>query len=73
MTAHVVSARRGAPGFRGKMAASASGDHRAAGPVSPRMPRAMLEEKLGKLGITDEEATPLVIDDREEGKPEKWL
>ena len=32
-----------------------------------------MEEALGKLGITEEEATPLVIDDREEDAPEKWL
>lgn len=44
-----------------------------AAPNSPRSARAKLEEALGKLGITDEEATPLMIDDADEGKPKKWL
>ncbi|KAE8804669.1 Alanyl-tRNA synthetase [Hordeum vulgare] len=43
------------------------------GPCSPRAKRAKLEEALGKMAITDEEATPLVIDDREDDKPAKWL
>ncbi|KAE8803867.1 hypothetical protein D1007_20226 [Hordeum vulgare] len=43
------------------------------GPCSPRVERAKLEEALGKMAITDEEATPLVIDDREDDKPAKWL
>lgn len=42
-------------------------------PGSPGAARAHLEEALGKLGITDEEATPLVIDDREDEAPTKWL
>ena len=45
----------------------------AGGSESPRTARARLEEALGKLGITEEEATPLVIDDREEDAPKKWL
>lgn len=28
---------------------------------------------MGKFGITEEEATPLVISDREEGQAKKWL
>ena len=28
---------------------------------------------MGKLDLTEEEATPLVIDDLEEGGQEKWL
>ncbi|KAE8801157.1 hypothetical protein D1007_23263 [Hordeum vulgare] len=42
-------------------------------PDSPWMAREKLEEALGKLGITDEEATPLVIDDAHDGKPKKCL
>ncbi|KAE8781913.1 hypothetical protein D1007_44650 [Hordeum vulgare] len=43
------------------------------GPYSPWVERAKLEEALGKMEITDEEATPLVIDDIEDDKPAKWL
>nr|XP_020172404.1 uncharacterized protein LOC109757973 [Aegilops tauschii subsp. strangulata] len=35
--------------------------------------RKKLEEALGKLDISEEEATPLVIDDRTDGGPVKWL
>ena len=35
--------------------------------------RKKLEEALEKLDISEEEATPLVIDDRVEGGPAKWL
>ena len=35
--------------------------------------RKKLEEALGKLDISEEEATPLVLDDRIEGGLEKWL
>lgn len=38
-----------------------------------RTGRSPLEEALGKLDISEEEATPLVIDDRAEGGPTKWL
>jgi hypothetical protein len=41
--------------------------------LSPRAARVRLEEQLGKMGITDLEATPLVIDDRDEGAQKKWL
>jgi hypothetical protein len=41
--------------------------------LSPRADQARLEEQLGKLDINDEEATPLVIDDRDEGAKQKWL
>lgn len=41
--------------------------------LSPRAERAKLAEALGKMEITDEEATPLVIDDLEEGTQEKWM
>ncbi|KAM0877414.1 hypothetical protein ACQ4PT_035543 [Festuca glaucescens] len=37
--------------------------------LSPRAARA----QLGKMGITDLEATPLVIDDHDEGAQKKWL
>ncbi|KAE8804219.1 hypothetical protein D1007_19790 [Hordeum vulgare] len=40
--------------------------------LSPRSARAMMEEALGKLEISEEEATPLVIDDSEEGSQPKW-
>ena len=49
------------------------GEKALAAPGSPGAARAQLEEALGKLGITDEEATPLVIDDREDEAPVKWL
>lgn len=57
------------------MASSApAGDpQKEAGTSTPRSARANLEEALGKLDISEEEATPLVLDDRVEGKPEKWL
>ena len=42
-------------------------------PGSPGAARAHLEEALEKLGIADEEATPLVLDDREDEAPMKWL
>ena len=53
--------------------ASPSGQGRGSDPLSPRAARAKLAEALGKLDITDEEATPLVLDDADEGRPENWL
>ena len=41
--------------------------------MSPRAARAKLAEALGKLDITEEEATPLVLDDRDDGAPAKWM
>ncbi|KAK1670691.1 hypothetical protein QYE76_058850 [Lolium multiflorum] len=41
--------------------------------MSPRAARARLEEQLGKLDITDEEATPLILDDRDEVANQKWM
>jgi hypothetical protein len=41
--------------------------------LSPQLVRAMLEEELGKLDITNEGATPLVVDDREEEADRKWM
>nr|XP_020193378.1 uncharacterized protein LOC109779177 [Aegilops tauschii subsp. strangulata] len=38
-----------------------------------RAARKQLEEALGKLDISEEEATPLILDDRNDGGPEKWL
>jgi hypothetical protein len=55
------------------MDASGRGGEKGKGVVSPRMARAKLEEQLGKLDISDAEATPLVIDDREEESMKKWL
>ena len=43
------------------------------GSNNTRSAREKLEEALGKLGISEEEATPLVIDDRLDGAPVKWL
>ena len=43
------------------------------GPTNPRSAREKLEEALGKLEISVEEATPLVIDDRQDAAPVKWL
>ena len=42
-------------------------------PGSPRAARVHLEEALGKLSITDEEATLLILDDHEDETPPKWL
>lgn len=55
------------------MALSAGGEKTESDPNSSRMARAQLEEALEKLGITKEEATPVVIDDTEEGEAKKWL
>lgn len=41
--------------------------------MSPRAARTKLAEALEKLDITEEEATPLVLDDRDDGAPEKWM
>jgi hypothetical protein len=46
------------------MELSAGGGGVASGAMSPRMARAKLEEQLGKLDITEDEATHMVIDDR---------
>lgn len=40
---------------------------------SPRSARAQMEEAMSKLGITEEEATPLVIDDDVPDAAPKWL
>ncbi|KAM0917005.1 hypothetical protein ACQ4PT_009833 [Festuca glaucescens] len=53
------------------MASSVSNTEKAEGALSPRAARAKLEE-LGRLDITDEEATPLVIDDRDDDPKQKW-
>jgi hypothetical protein len=42
------------------------------GPMSPRSARVQMEEALGKLDITKEEATPLVLDDRGEEGVKQW-
>ena len=55
------------------MASPSQGTGRGKTPESPRAARARLEETLGKMGITDEEVTPLVIDDREGDRPKRWL
>ena len=43
------------------------------GALSPRSARAQMEEALGKLDISEEEATPLVIDDANDDASAKWL
>ncbi|KAE8817420.1 hypothetical protein D1007_04839 [Hordeum vulgare] len=43
------------------------------GALSPRAARAQMEEALGKLDISEEEATPVIIDDTDEGLAPKWL
>ncbi|KAM0875543.1 hypothetical protein ACQ4PT_036720 [Festuca glaucescens] len=54
------------------MASSGSSTEKAHGALSPRAARAKLEEELGRLDITDEEATPLVTDDRDDDPTQKW-
>ena len=41
------------------------------GALSPRSARARLEEAMGKLDLMEEEATPLVLDDADDGEPVK--
>jgi hypothetical protein len=55
------------------MASSERGKEKEGSSLSPRSARARLEEELGKLDITNEEATPLVVDDREEEADWKWM
>ena len=38
-----------------------------------RAARKTLEEALGKLDISEEEVTPLLLDDRVKGAPARWL
>jgi hypothetical protein len=54
------------------MALSVCGGEKGKEALSPRAARAKLEE-LGRLDITDAEATPLVVDDREEEEQKKWM
>ena len=56
------------------MATSSAGKGlKRSGALSPRSARAQMEEALGKLDISEEEATPLVIDDTDDGAAPKWL
>ena len=55
------------------MASSDGGKQHEAESSASRAARARLEEALGILGITDEEATPLVVDDLGNGEVQKWL
>jgi hypothetical protein len=50
------------------MDTSASGKEKGKDTMSRRAARAKLEEEVGKLDITNEEAMPLVVDDREEAQ-----
>ncbi|KAE8797470.1 hypothetical protein D1007_27327 [Hordeum vulgare] len=52
---------------------SVNKDRQGSGDLSLCSARATMEEALGKLDISEEEATPLVIDDSEEGSQPKWL
>lgn len=42
------------------------------GSASSRAARAQMEEAMGRLDLTEEEATPLVVDDLEEETHQKW-
>ncbi|KAM0872173.1 hypothetical protein ACQ4PT_038890 [Festuca glaucescens] len=55
------------------MASSERGKEKGQGALSPRAARARLEEQLGNMDITEEEATPLVVDDHDEGDQLKWM
>ena len=57
---------RGAHLFGPLMATSTDPSGSARGQQSPRAARASLEEAMGNLDLTEEEATPLVVDDLEE-------
>ena len=52
---------------------SAAGSEPENDPLVGRAARKQLEEALGKLDISEEEATPLILDDRIEDGPGKWL
>ena len=54
-------------------APSAAGLGEGSDPQAGYAARKKLEEALGKLDISEEEATPLILDDRVEGRPAKWL
>ncbi|KAM0861881.1 hypothetical protein ACQ4PT_045598 [Festuca glaucescens] len=55
------------------MASAERGKEKEKGAMSPRVARARLEKQLGKSDITDEEATPPMVDDRDDGKQQKWM
>jgi hypothetical protein len=55
------------------MALFERGKEKVDGALLPRTARAKLEEYLGKLEITDEDVTPLVIDDHDEGAKRKCM
>lgn len=52
---------------------SAAGAAPESDPLAGRAARKQLEEALGKLDISEEEATPLILDDRIEDGPARWL
>ena len=52
---------------------SARGGLHGEGALSPKTARARLAEALGKLDITEEEATPLVVDDLDGEEGQKWM
>lgn len=53
--------------------APAGGAQKETGGEAPRSARSQLEEALGKMDISEEEATPLMIDDCVKDGPAKWL
>ncbi|KAE8786045.1 hypothetical protein D1007_40151 [Hordeum vulgare] len=54
------------------MASSADPSGSTRGQESPRAARARMEEAMEKLDLTEEEATPLMVDDLGEGGQPKW-
>ncbi|KAE8786379.1 hypothetical protein D1007_39829 [Hordeum vulgare] len=52
--------------------ASTSDQEWGKGSLSPKTTRARMEEAMGKLDLTEEEATPLVLNDIEEGAKQQW-
>jgi hypothetical protein len=55
------------------MSSSAARGKDKVGELSPRSARVQMEEALGRLDLTEEEATPFVINDVEEGAQPKWM
>ena len=53
--------------------AAASGSSSGKDTLSPRAARARMEEAMGKLDLTEEEATPLILDDVNDGARPIWV
>ncbi|XP_073357949.1 uncharacterized protein [Aegilops tauschii subsp. strangulata] len=54
------------------MASSSDPSKGKQGAAPDRSARAQMEEAMGRLDLTEEEASPLVVDDLEEGPQQKW-